>query len=151
MLRILRHLLGAVVLLALPLAATAEGLAPDFHGLESRLRLAPAQRALFDDAVAATRRAMLATGLAALDGKGRLDQELRRARPDVGRLLAEPQDLIEQVAPQWREAREAWSAFYATLDARQAAIARDYVERSLGAFDDAASLLLRDWRERLRP
>jgi len=147
----LRRFLAALVLLAAPLAAPAQGLAPDFHGLESRLRLAPAQKALFDDAVAATQRAMLATGLAALEGKGRLDEELRRPRPDIGRLLAQPQDLIEQVAPQWREAREAWSGFYATLDARQAAIARDYVERSLGTFDDAASLLLRDWRERLRP
>src|SRR5690349_16834284 len=106
MTRAIRHLLAVLALFAVPLAAAAQGLAPDFHGLESRLRLTPAQKALFDDAVAATQRAMLATGLAALEGKGRLDEELRRPRPDIGRLLAQPQDLIEQVAPQWREARD---------------------------------------------
>jgi len=147
----LRRFLAALLLLAAPIAVPAQGLAPEFHELERHLRLDPAQKVLYDEAVDATNRAVLATGLVAFDVKNRFDEELRKPRPDLGRLLGDPEDLIEQVRPQWREAREAWSAFYATLDRRQAVIARDFVERKLGGVEDVAGLLLRQWRDRSRP
>jgi hypothetical protein len=65
--------------------------------------------------------------------------------------VGDPGDLLQQVRPQWREAGDAWASLYATLDARQAAIARDFVERKLGGLGDAASAFLEGWRERSRP
>jgi len=147
----MRRALAFLFLVLAPLAALAEGAGLDFRSLEPRLHLTPGQKMLYDEAVAASQRAMLATSLAALEVKGRLDQELRKPRPDFARILGDPGDLLDQVRPQWREAREAWTALYETLDARQAAIARDYVERRLGTFDDAASLLLRGLRDRMQP
>jgi hypothetical protein len=147
----IRRILAFLLLFAAPLATFAQSLGPDFRELEARLRLDPFQKALFDEAAGATRRALLATAVVAFDVKGRFDEELRKPRPDLGRLVGDPEDLVEQVRPQWREARDAWSALYETLDARQAAIARDYIERRLGTFDEAAGLLLKGWRERSRP
>jgi len=147
----LRRFIAMLLLLTAPLAALAQGFGADYRALERQLRLDPAQKAYFDEAVAATQRAMLATSLVMLDVKGRFDEELRKPHPDLGRLVGDPGDLVEQVRPQWREARDAWSALYATLDARQAATARDFVEHKLGGLDDAASNFLRGWRERSRP
>lgn len=144
-------LLALLAMLVLPLAAHAQSLAgPDFGDLEAKLRLDAAQKAQFDTAVAATRRAMLATGLVAMEMKSRLAQELAKDRPDLGRLLADPDEMLAQVRPQWREAHEEWTRLYGMLDARQVAIARDYVERKLGALEGMGDVL-KGFRDRLVP
>jgi hypothetical protein len=144
----LRRFLVALLLLAAPLAALAQGLGPDLRELERQLRLDPMQKSLFDEAAAATQRAMLATGLAALGVKSRIDEELRQPAPDLGRMLGDPEDLIDQVRPQWREARDAWSALYATLDERQLAIARAEIERRFRMLEGAAGRALKGRTER---
>ena len=144
-------LLTVLAMLVVPLAASAQSIAgPDFADLEAKLKLDPAQKAQFDAAVAATRRAMLATGLVALDMKTRLAQELAKDRPDLERLLADPDAILAQVRPQWREANDEWARLYGMLDARQVAIARDYLERKLGALDGMGDVL-KGFRDRLRP
>jgi hypothetical protein len=147
----LRTLLTLLALLAMPLAANAQALAaPDFGELEARLRLDPLQKAQFDAAVGATRRAMLASGLVALEIKARLAHELAKDRPDLERLIADPDEILSQVRPQWREAHEEWARLYGLLDARQLAIARGYIERRLGALEGMGDLL-KGFRERLSP
>ena len=150
--RVLASFLAFVALALAPLAVAAQGMPGlDFGDLEARLRLDPAQKAQFDTAVAATRRAMLATGLVVLEIKTRLAQELAKDRPDFDRLLADPEAIAAQVRPQWREANDEWTRLYGMLDARQAAIARDYIERRLGALEDMGGMLLKGFRDRLRP
>ena len=147
----LKALTTFLAMLLLPLAVNAQSLAgPDFGDLEARLRLDPAQKAQFDEAVGATRRAMLATGLVALEMKTRIAQELAKERPDLERLLADPDALLSQVRPQWREAHDEWTHLYGMLDARQVAIARDYIERRLGALEGMGDVL-KGFRDRLRP
>lgn len=144
-------LLALLALLFIPLAAGAQVPAgPDFGDLEAKLRLDPVQKAQFDVAVGATRRAMLATGLVAMEMKARLAQELAKDRPDFERLLADPDVLLSQVRPQWAEAQQEWTRLYGMLDARQVAIARDYIERRLGALEGMGDAL-RGFRDRLRP
>ena len=146
-----RQILTCLALLAVSLAASAQSLSgPDFGDLEAKLRLTPVQKAQFDVAVGATHRAMLATGLVAMEMKARLAQELAKDRPDLGRLLADPDDLLSQVRPQWNEAHEEWTRLYGMLDARQVAIARDYIERRLGALEGMGDLL-KGFRDRLSP
>lgn len=145
------RLLTLLALLVLPLAASAQSLGgPDFGDLEAKLRLSPVQKAQFDIAVGATRRAMLATGLVAMEMKARLAQELARDHPDFERLLADPDALLSQVRPQWAEAHQEWTRLYGMLDARQVAIARDYIERRLGALEGMGDAL-KGLRDRLRP
>ena len=152
MTRSLFRLLSFLAMLVLPLAAPAQSMpGMDFGDLEARLRLDPAQKAQFETAVAATRRAMLASGLVLLEMKTRLAQELAKDRPDLERLLADPDALVAQVRPQWREAHAEWTRLYGMLDARQVAIARDYVERRLGALEGMGDMLLRGFRDRLHP
>jgi hypothetical protein len=148
----LKAIVTLLALVLLPLAAAAQSVpGNEFGDLEARLRLDPVQKAQFDAAVGATRRAMLASGLVALEMKSRLAQELARDRPDLDRLLADPDALVAQVRPQWREAHEEWARFYDLLDARQVAIARDYIERRLGLLEGMGDMLLKGLRERLHP
>ena len=152
MTRTLSKLLTLLTLLVLPLAAAAQSMPGlDFGDLEARLRLDPVQKAQFETAVGATHRAMLASGLLLMEMKARLAQELAKDRPDLDRLLADPDALVAQVRPQWREARAEWTRFYGMLDARQVAIARDYVEHRLGALEGMGDMLLRGFRDRLHP
>ena len=145
------RLLTLLALLVLPLAASAQSLAgADFGDLEAKLSLSPVQKAQFDVAVGATRRAMLATGLVAMEVKARLAPELARDHPDFERLLADPDALLSQVRPQWAEAHQEWTRLYGMLDARQVAIARDYIERRLGALEGMGDAL-KGFRDRLRP
>jgi hypothetical protein len=147
----LRTLLTLLALLAMPLAANAQAPAgPDFGELEARLGLDPVQKAQFDAAVGATHRAMLASGLVALEIKSRLAHELAKDRPDLERLIADPDEILSQVRPQWREAHEEWARLYGMLDARQLAIARAYIERRLGALEGMGDLL-KGFRDRLAP
>ena len=149
--RVLKAFLALLAFCATALPAAAQALPGDFGDLEARLRLDPAQKAQFDTAVSATRRAMLATSLVALEMKARLAQELAKDRPDFEGLLADPEAIASQVRPQWREAHAEWRRLYGMLDDRQVAIARDAIERRLGLLEDMGGALLRGFREKLKP
>ena len=139
----------ALLILAASFAACASSL--EFGDLEARLHLDRAQKAQFDRAVGATRSAMLASGLVALEIKARLADELGKSRPDLGRLLGDPDAIAERVEPLWRDAHAEWSRFYALLDARQVAIAREYIERRLAMLESLGGSLLQGLQQNPKP
>jgi hypothetical protein len=146
---LLVRLVVAAALLLAPWGAFAQDIPFDFRALERQLHLDRAQKAQFDDAVAATRRAMLVTALVGMEMKDRIAHELARQRPDLRRLLPDPDAVRADLEPNWREAHAAWARFYATLDERQVAIAREYVERRLARLQDFAGGLLERFGEEL--
>jgi hypothetical protein len=103
----------------------------DFAPLEKKLRLKPEQKAQFDRASSATQRALVSSAMAAVDLKGRLQDELMKARPDFGALFASQQAAIEMNRPLFREARDEWVKLYELLDNGQTAMARRYIEEQL--------------------
>lgn len=121
----------AVFLLAFSFGAHAGPLDPDFDRLELALRLKPAQKAQFDIAVGATKRALLAVAMAGLQVKERISKELEKPRPDLNTLYDIHEQVIEQNKPLFREARTEWSALYSMLDPDQVDVAKRYIEDRL--------------------
>jgi hypothetical protein len=103
----------------------------DFERLERQLRLKPAQKEQFDQAVAATQRALLAVAMSGLQIKERIAQELAKPRPDLNTLYDIHEQVIEQNKPLFREARNEWQELYGLLDEEQVAIAKRYIEDKL--------------------
>lgn len=149
----LLHAFGVSIFCTLALAAQAQSfsLGPRYDELEARLKLNPAQKAQFDIARAATQRALLSIGLVVLEVKGRLAAELAKDRPDFEFLARDPEALVAQVRPHFREARTEWSRLYATMDDDQVAIARDYMDKQFARLEKIGVELLNLFRERLRP
>lgn len=125
-----RSTLLAAFLALLALASHASALS-GFDELERSLRLNPVQKAQFDTAVAATQRALLSVGLAALQVKGRLAEELAKPKPDLDALARAQEEAIEQTRPLFREAHAEWARLYAMLDPDQVAATRAFVEEKL--------------------
>ena len=126
-----------LALLALLLAAFTAGATEfsrglGFDGLERSLRLRPAQKEQYDLAVGATQRALLALALQGMQLKERAADELKKPRPDFEGLARSQEDLVEDLRPLFREAREEWLRLYAMLDADQAGIAKSFVQDRLG-------------------
>lgn len=138
---------------ALALAGHAQGftLGPRYDELEARLRLNPAQKEQFDVARAATQRALLSIGLVVLDIKGRLATELAKDRPDFEFLTRDPDALVAQVRPHFREARTEWARLYAMMDDDQVAIAREYMDKQFTRLEKIAVEIVNLMRDRLRP
>ncbi len=126
--------LVAVFVLALPLAAHAS-LLGGFDDLEIRLRLDHAQKAQFDHAVAATRRALMAVAFSVLEVKEDVLVELAKARPDLEALARAQEAAIERNRPLFREARREWARLYAMLDPEQVRIARRFVEEKMARLE----------------
>jgi hypothetical protein len=149
----LLHAFLVTMFCALALASHAQGfsLGPRYDELESRLRLNPAQKAQFDVAKGATQRALLSIGLVALEIKGRLATELAKDRPDLEFLLRDPDALVAQVRPHFREARAEWARLYAMMDDDQVAIAREYMDTQFARLENAAAEIVKLMRDRLRP
>lgn len=124
------RVLFACLLVAFPLAASALEM-PDFERLELQLRMKPAQKAQFDRASSATKRALLSSALAMTEMKNRLQEELLRPKPDFASLLAAQGAVIEMNRPLFREAGEEWSKLYTVLDDGQAAMARQFLQDQL--------------------
>ena len=144
-------LLSVVCALSLGAHAQALGYGVDYDELEKRLKLKPAQKEQFDVAKGATQRALLSIGLVVLEMKGRLAAELSKNRPDFESLARDPEALVAQVQPLFREARNEWSRLYAMLDDEQAAIAREYMDKQFARIERFAVEILGIIRERLRP
>jgi hypothetical protein len=124
-------------LLALALAAASLGAAaqvplPNFDQLEQKLKIRPEQKEQFDIATGATRRALLAVGLAMLQVKDRVAAELAKPNPDLSVLARSYDDVIDQSRPLFREAGVEWRKLYAQLDPEQVEIARQFLRDSLG-------------------
>lgn len=137
----------------LGLAAHAQSLSlgPRYDELEARLKLNPAQKVQFDVAKGATQRALLSIGLVVLEIKGRLATELAKDRPDFEFLARDPEALVAQVRPHFREARAEWSKLYAMMDDDQVAIARQYMDRQFAQLEKIGVEIVNLMRERFRP
>ena len=120
------------LLLALSFGAAA-GL-PNFDGLEQRLKIRPEQKEQFDITVGSSKRALLAVGIAALQLKDRLTQELAKSAPDFRAFARANEDLVEQTRPLFKEAGEEWKKLYALLDDEQVEIAKSFLRDNLGRF-----------------
>lgn len=120
----------ALILLCLSLGASAFDLG--FDRLEKELRIRPHQKAQFDAAVAATQRALLAVALNGMQVKQRLEDELQKPRPDLGAMAKAQEDMIDQLRPLFREARDEWMKLYDVLDDDQVGIAKEFVRERLG-------------------
>ena len=123
----------AAILFAVSFGAAAASL-PNFDDLEAKLKIRPEQKDQFDMAVGSTKRALFAVGLAGLQLKERLTQELLKDRPDFSALLREQEAVVEQTRPLFREAGEQWKKLYAILDDEQVRIARSYLKENLGRY-----------------
>jgi RNA polymerase subunit RPABC4/transcription elongation factor Spt4 len=124
---------GASLFFAASLGASAS-LMPDFDALEQKLKIRAEQKDQFEMAVGATKRALFAVGLAALQLKQRLAQELMKDRPDFSALAREQEMVVDQTRPLFREAGEEWKKLYAILDPEQVQIAKSYLKENFGRF-----------------
>jgi|SRR5690349_12211355 len=121
----------ALLLVGLSLGAFAQSL-PNFDELEKRLHIRPDQKDQYDLAVGATKRALLSVGLAAMQMKEALVQELAKPRPDFRELARKQNQLIDDQRPLFREAGEQWRRLYRILDPRQVDTVRDFLRENLG-------------------
>ena len=119
-------------LFLLAFAFGASAMMPNFDKLEQRLKIRPEQKEQYDLAIGATKRALLAVGLTALQLKDRLAAELAKPRPDFGALARAHEDLIEQNKPLFKEAGEEWKKLHAILDPEQVEIAKSFLREHLG-------------------
>jgi hypothetical protein len=147
------HAFLILVFCAVALAGHAQGfsLGPRYDELEARLKLNPAQKEQFDVARGATQRALLSIGLVVFEIKGRLAAELSKDRPDFESLARDPEAILSQVRPHFREARTEWSRLYAMMDDGQAAIARDYMDKQFAQLEKIGAEIVKMFRERSRP
>ena len=123
----------ALILVGLSLGAFAQSM-PNFDELEKRLHIRPDQKDQYDLAVGATKRALLSVGLAAMQMKDALVQELAKPRPDFRELARRQNQLIDDQRPLFREAGEQWRRLYGILDPRQVDTVRDFLRENLGRF-----------------
>ena len=121
----------ALLLVGLSLGAAAQSM-PNFDELEKRLHIRPDQKDQYDLAVGATKRALLSVGIAAMQMKDALVQELAKPRPDFRELARRQNQLIDDQRPLFREAGEQWQRLYKVLDPRQVDTVRDFLRENLG-------------------
>jgi hypothetical protein len=115
-------------------ALGASAAMPNFDQLEQKLKIRPEQKGQYDLAIGATKRALLAVGLTAMQLKEALATELAKPNPDFAALMRSHQEIIEQSRPQFREAGEEWKKLYALLDPEQVEIAKAFVRENLNRF-----------------
>lgn len=111
-------------------AGAAPGL-PGFDELERELNIRPEQKEQYDMAVAATKRALLAVGIAAIQVKQRLAEELMKPRPDLRSLANAHEEIVDQTRPLFKIAGEEWKKLYEILDDDQVAVAKSFLRKHL--------------------
>jgi len=121
----------ALLILLAPIIVHAQSI-PDFGQLEERLHIRPEQKEQYDRAVGATKLAMLAVGLAAIEMKNAFAAELAKDRPDFRALARKQNELIEQQRPLFQEAGREWQKLYRLMDPDQVQAARAYLNDNLG-------------------
>ncbi|HEX7671488.1 MAG TPA: hypothetical protein VF395_17970 [Polyangiaceae bacterium] len=126
-----RFLFPLLVALA---ALGASAAAPSFDQLEQKLKIRPEQKMQYDLAIGATKRALLAIGLTAMQLKERLAVELAKPNPDFVALMRAHQEIVERSRPQFKEAGEEWKRLYALLDPEQVEIAKAFVRDNVSRF-----------------
>jgi hypothetical protein len=122
--------LFALLLLAISFGALAQ--MPDFDQLEKRLHIRPEQKDQYDLAVGATKRALLAVGIAAMQMKDALVEELAKPSPDFRALARRQNQLIDDQRPLFREAGDQWQRLYRILDPSQVDTVREFLRENLG-------------------
>jgi hypothetical protein len=127
---LLARALAVTLFLAASFGAAAQGL-PRFEQLELDLKIRPEQKVQYDLAVGATKRALLAVGLAAIQVKERLAQELMKPSPDLRALANVHEEVVEQTRPLFKAASEEWKKLYAILDDEQVEIAKRFLRDNL--------------------
>jgi hypothetical protein len=128
----------AAFLLGLSMAASAQSIpTPRFEELERKLQIRPEQKEQFDMAVGATKRALLAVGLSAMEMKQRLAEELMKAHPDFSQFFDGADRVFEQNRPLFEEAAGEWKKLYGLLDDRQVQVVKQFLLDNLGQFGAA--------------
>ena len=122
-----------LLLLGVSMAATAQLPSPQFDELERKLQIRPEQKAQFDTAVGATKRALLSVGLSFMEMKQRLAEELLKPDPDFSKFLDGADRVFDQQKPLFEEASREWSRLYGQLDRKQIEIAKQFLFDNLGA------------------
>ena len=123
----------ALLALGVSMAATAQLPSPRFDELERKLQIRPEQKAQFDSAVGATKRALLSVGLSFMEMKQRLAEELLKPDPDFSRFLDGADRVFDQQKPLFEEASREWSKLYGQLDSKQIEVAKQFLFDNLGA------------------
>jgi hypothetical protein len=121
-----------VVLLASLAFAASAAEKPRFDQLEQRLKIRPEQKEQYDMAVGASKRALMAVALSAMEAKDRLAEELLKPRPDFSRLVDSYDRIVDQHRPLFREASIEWKKLYAILDDEQVQITKEFLRENLG-------------------
>jgi hypothetical protein len=121
----------ALVVFALSFGAAAQSF-PDLDQLEGKLGIRPDQKQQYDKTIDATKRALIAAGIAAVQSKDDISRELARKDPDYTSLVLRQKARIEQQKPYFDEAGREWEKFFKQLDDRQLRIAKAWVHENLG-------------------
>jgi hypothetical protein len=122
----------AALLAALSFGAAAQTM-PDFQKLEAQVHIRPEQKAQFDVAVAATRRALLSVGLASMQMEQDLRDEIAKPSPDFRALSRKSQQMIDDTRPLFVEAGREWQKLYAILDPKQLDAVRQFLRENGGS------------------
>ena len=107
---------------------------PDFNKLERQLRIRPSQKAQFDAAVEATRRALMSVAIAGMQVKERLSAEIAKPMPDLSAIYRLHEEAIELAAPNFRDASREWERLYTMLDGSQLEAAKKFLQKELGTY-----------------
>lgn len=126
-------LLAALAFLAPPAAAYSIEV-PDFGRLERELRIRPAQKAQFDNAVQASQRALMSVALAGLTVKETLNREFRKPFPDLNAIYRAHEEVLDLTLPNFRDAGVEWERLYRMLDRSQVDMAKRFLRDHLGQY-----------------
>jgi len=123
----------ALIVLTLSLGAAAQSF-PELDQLEAKLGIRPDQKRQYDVTIAATKRALIAAGLAAVQMKDDIAKEMAKKDPDYVMLVFRQKALLEQQKPLFEEAGREWEKLFKQLDDRQLRVAKGWLHENLGRY-----------------
>ena len=123
----------ALIVLTLSFGAAAQPF-PELDQLEAKLGIRPDQRRQYDVTVAATKRALIAAGLAAVQVKDAIAREMAKKDPDYITLVLTQRDVLERQKPLFEEAGREWEKLFKQLDDRQLRVAKGWLHENLGRY-----------------